>query len=109
MAAPIYAEPIFRPGAESQPGSFAFTTLASAFVRMRDPSSPGSIGALKVAVFVTRDCHVLFGGQSMPAPDVTSPPLVYDMGWQVFRMNPADDGLRVIGDSPGAIYWFWTS
>lgn len=99
-----------RPGADNTAVKFTFTTGASAYQQLRVPNAvfTDTNPPQYVSVKVTANCHLIFGPANVRAATVNDALFEITDGWQDFMLMPGDTGFRVIGDTGGDVYIFFS-
>jgi hypothetical protein len=97
-----------RPGADNTAVKFGFTTSASTHQVLRTAPAQEKNPPAYVSIKVTANCHIIFGPSAVRAPTAADALFEPTDGWQDWMLMPDDTGFRVIGDTAGDVYIFFS-
>jgi hypothetical protein len=98
----------YSPGGPGSTVKFTYTTSSSAFQQLRVADSREKNPPIYMSVKVTANCHIVFGDANV-APATAGDALFEPTdGWQDFILRAGHTGFRVIGDTAGSVYIFFS-
>lgn len=98
----------YSPGGPGSTVKFSYTTSSSTFQALRAGDSREKNPPKFMSIKVTTNCHIVFGDDNVGAATAGDALFEQTDGWQDFILRAGHTGFRVIGDTAGDVYIFFS-
>ena len=98
----------YSPGGPGSTVKVAYTTSSTAYQALRAVDTREKNPPIYMSIKVTSNCHIVFGDDNVGAATAGDALFEPTDGWQDFILRAGHTGFRVIGDTAGSVYIFFS-